>query len=496
MTVTADEARKRNGSAFLRGKRAGALLFAACLLLSFGLYGEVLGYALVGHDTYPIILTARIGGIADFAGTFTEELMDGRYTQGRFYRPALNLSFALDHALFGLNPRGYHATDIVLLGVAALLLAFAAGPRGALTGAGLAAAALFLVHPVHLNVLPVPARRGDTLSLIFLLLALHGATRTGKFRLWGPALFTLLALGAKEIALIGPVLLFARVLLGPEPREGRLRRAFLLSLPPFGAVALFAIARHAVLGGVGGHGELSAGAVASHALRILPDFERITWYPYPVFASILPGPAVRVLLIILFALLSIVFLRRAPVRGLGLFAWIWMIAGWGAHGLTQAISPWYGIHTVMPFALLSGILIVEGVGTARRRGRAALRAGGAAAAAILLLMGGVNLRHAPPFAFHPEWKDATRMTNMFLDDLETRIEAAPEGSTIDVGGLPYISRYRPGSPIVLVASLADYTVQAWSELTLPERRVRVAFPLPPPEPPADGEILVIVRVDR
>ena len=51
--------------------------------------------------------------------------MDGRYPNGHFYRPVTTLSFALDHAVWGLDPSGYHLTDLALLlacaiGVAAL----------------------------------------------------------------------------------------------------------------------------------------------------------------------------------------------------------------------------------------------------------------------------------------------------------------------------------------------------------------------------------------
>jgi hypothetical protein len=113
----------------------------------------------MGGDTFTIIQTARIHDFGDLVGNVTEELMDGRAQRGHYYRPLLNLSFALDYALWGINPLGYHLSDVGLLLVNALLLAVLArrffGPGAAL--AGVIAAIAFTLHPLHLEVLCVPA---------------------------------------------------------------------------------------------------------------------------------------------------------------------------------------------------------------------------------------------------------------------------------------------------------------------------------------------------
>jgi hypothetical protein len=121
----------------------------------------------LGWDTYPLILTSRIASATDLAGAFGEELMDGRYPNGHFYRPVTTLSFALDHAAWGLAPSGYHLTDLVLLLACALGVA-ALGRRLLGPGVGpLAAALLFALHPLHVEILPVAARRADTLAQLF-----------------------------------------------------------------------------------------------------------------------------------------------------------------------------------------------------------------------------------------------------------------------------------------------------------------------------------------
>ena len=44
-------------------------------------------------------------------------------------RPVTNLSFALDHALWGLDARGFHRTDVAILAGNALLMGFLAATQ-------------------------------------------------------------------------------------------------------------------------------------------------------------------------------------------------------------------------------------------------------------------------------------------------------------------------------------------------------------------------------
>jgi len=64
-----------------------ALVLGAAILA----YRGVPRLELLGWDTYPTIAASRIGSASDLADTLREELMDGRYPGGRFYRPLTNL---------------------------------------------------------------------------------------------------------------------------------------------------------------------------------------------------------------------------------------------------------------------------------------------------------------------------------------------------------------------------------------------------------------------
>ena len=88
---------------------------ALALVAAFFAHRFVLDLELMGWDTYPTIAASRVRDLGDLLGGFSEELMDGRYPGGHFYRPLTNLVFALDHALWGLRPFGYQLTNLVIL---------------------------------------------------------------------------------------------------------------------------------------------------------------------------------------------------------------------------------------------------------------------------------------------------------------------------------------------------------------------------------------------
>jgi hypothetical protein len=185
---------------------------------------------------------------------FTTTLM-GHYT------PLAWLSHGVDHALWGMNPRGYHLGNValhaagaaVLYVVARRLLAagFAAAPAraGAAVSLGAAFAALvFGVHPLRVESVAWVTERQDVLCGLFYLLAvwayLRGAERGGRILPGWWALSVgafLLALLAKAAAMPLPA---ALLLLDVYPlrRVGAVgwRRLLVEKLPYLGLVALAA----------------------------------------------------------------------------------------------------------------------------------------------------------------------------------------------------------------------------------------------------------------
>ena len=152
------------------------------------------------------------------------------------YYPLVFTSFWLEHKLWGLNPRGYHAVNLGLHVACALILYAVVGRLYRPLRA--AAALVFALHPVQVETVAWVTERKNLLALLFFLITtwLHLDNRgrdPGRMSYWlvyGLSLWTFVAaLLSKSIAVswvIVPLLLLWW-------RGERLRRRHLGELAPF-----------------------------------------------------------------------------------------------------------------------------------------------------------------------------------------------------------------------------------------------------------------------
>ncbi|MEO6196456.1 MAG: hypothetical protein ABIS20_25835 [Thermoanaerobaculia bacterium] len=138
------------------------------------------------------------------------------------WHPLTLLSHQLDCQLFGLDPAGHHATSLLLhLANTLLLFAVLRGMTGAVWRSA-AVAALFAVHPAHVESVAWVAERKDVLSALFWILAMAAwtsyARRPSPGRYLLVALMMLLGLMAKPMVVTLP---FALLLLDVWPLERR-----------------------------------------------------------------------------------------------------------------------------------------------------------------------------------------------------------------------------------------------------------------------------------
>ena len=190
------------GAGGLGRARAYALVAAAALLC----YAGTLVNGFVWDDRDLILDDPRTHRLRDAASFLVRPfgLGVGDRRNAAYYRPVVNMSFALEYALFGARPWAYHLTNTVLhvaasCGVLAMVAALAgSGRAGAL--AGLA----FALHPVHSESVSWVSGRTDLLACVLMVWCTARLCRTrGK-----GMVFSYLALAAfafavfsKEVAL-------------------------------------------------------------------------------------------------------------------------------------------------------------------------------------------------------------------------------------------------------------------------------------------------------
>jgi len=128
-----------------------------------------------------------------------------------YWMPTIWLSFMLDFEIYGLNPSGYHLTNL-FLHIANTLLLFLIFKR--MTGAvwkSAFVAALFALHPLHVESVAWVAERKDVLSTLFWMLTLWTylgyVERPAFSRYLLPILFFALGLMAKPMLVTVPFIL-------------------------------------------------------------------------------------------------------------------------------------------------------------------------------------------------------------------------------------------------------------------------------------------------
>jgi tetratricopeptide (TPR) repeat protein len=93
-------------------------------------------------------------------------------TTAENWHPLTWLSHALDYELYGLNPAGHHATNILLHALNVVLLFLLLFRTTGARGRSLLVAALFALHPLNVESVAWIAERKNVLSTLFFLLTL------------------------------------------------------------------------------------------------------------------------------------------------------------------------------------------------------------------------------------------------------------------------------------------------------------------------------------
>ena len=357
------------------------------------LYLPTLGHAFLNYDD-DLYLTRnphlRLGlSPAGLAWAFTTGY-------GANWFPLTWLSWLIDYAIWGLDPRGYHLTNLLLHAASTALLF---GVLTRMTGATLRSAfvaGIFALHPVHVESVAWAAVRKDVLSALFWMLTLWAYVRYAERPSWRRylpvPLFLALGLMAKPMLVTLP---FVLLLLDywPLHRISPVRRAILEKLPLVALSAISSVVTYQV--------QRAAGAVqpvdlypapvrALNALLAYATYLRQAFWPsglavfYPHPGEDVSRAAAGGALLLLAAITAVALRARArqPYLAVG---WFWFLGtlvpviglvqiGTQSHADRYLYLPLIGISMAVAWAVPDLL--------ARRWPRAPLMLGAAALGAL------------------------------------------------------------------------------------------------------------------
>ena len=138
------------------------------LTLAFCVFGNTLGHDWT-YDDFPVVVENP--DVKSWSG-----FLENRYPG----RPIREITYLVDHTLFGSNPSGYHAQSILWHGLAGFLIYRVMVALGLGGLAGLLSGVLFIVHPITVEAVANVSHRKESLSLVFSLLALITYQRAFK----------------------------------------------------------------------------------------------------------------------------------------------------------------------------------------------------------------------------------------------------------------------------------------------------------------------------
>jgi len=309
---------------------------------AFLAYVPTLGFQFVYDDKPQIIQNPAIHGWRYLPHYFTSHAWAELYphVNGNYYRPLFLLWFRLNHAIFGLDPKGWHLTSI-LCHVAATYMVFALVRRLAASHLiAFSAATLFALHPVHIESVAWVSGVTDPLMAVFTIGSFLAYLRFREDNHWGwmalaLSLFALGMLEKETTVVLGP-LVFVYAWLYAEERLWipRFVDALKQSLPFFAFTSIYIPFRAFILGGLS-HSvtPLTGATMALTEPSVLWLYFRHLLFPVGLSGlyglPYVDNPASRAFLIPTALLLALILalawgIRQREDARLALFAGCWM----------------------------------------------------------------------------------------------------------------------------------------------------------------------------
>ena len=457
-----------------------------CLLLTvivWTCFGRTLGSYFLADDFSEIAYAQRIcqGASGLFWSNFT-----GNYMQVpgmSVWRPWLLVSLVSDCLLWRANACGYYLSNLLYFTGDVLifyllvrrLTAAWTGRRSALTA--LSAALLFAVSPLHCESISWVVGRVDIISCFFYLLAFYltqlRLRRRDFLATASAVIFFWLSLWTKEMAIGLPVLVTGFGLLWAEVDErsgekqlgfrSRLRSAWQLGSPLWGATAVYFALRYLVLGTlVGGYtAGFGAAQLAGMAERWL-DPDTLTRLALPLSQALFRGTSIyATILTYCYVILSSIICVRLISGQLSL-RWLSFLLIWAASAAVPIFQLWglgydlegsrFYFFLSLPLSLLIPALVFQPASAghyaspeSNLNNRLSI-----VAALVLFLVAAVFYRAA--YATNLLWVHAGKEVRRLSEAAQALVSSAPPDRKFLVLGIP---NSRGGAHLILNSPTFD-----------------------------------------
>ncbi len=353
-----------------------ACVYVCLALLTWGVFAQTLRYDFVNYDdpSYVYQNTRITSGfsVPNVAWAFT-------HVHSENWHPLTTITHMLDCQLYGLKAGWHHFTNVLLHTVAVILLFLALRRMTGALWQSAFVAAVFAVHPLHVESVAWIAERKDALSAVFFTLTLltyfhyTRAPSTGRYLI--VALVFALGLMSKPMLVTLP---FVLLLLDYWPlgrmngqKSGPARRLLQVVIEKIPLIALSVVSSIVTFlaqrGAIGWTAQLPVSARINNAIvtyvvyigQMLWPGKLAVFYPHP--ENRLPIWEIILAIIVLLGITAAAFIlrKRAPYLITG---WLWYLGmlvpvigfvqvGWQGHADRYTYLPQIGLYVALTWAI-------------------------------------------------------------------------------------------------------------------------------------------------
>jgi tetratricopeptide (TPR) repeat protein len=171
-----------SSGSYVHGQRAKSrvtdlLVCLGLVAVIWAVFGQTLAHDFVNFDDHVYVYENPLV----MRGLSTEGIIDAfTHTHARNWHPLTTVSHMLDCQLYGLNAGGHHLTNVILHTISVLLLFLVLKQMTGALWQSAFVAALFAIHPLHVESVAWIAERKDVLSAVFFMLTLAAYARYAR----------------------------------------------------------------------------------------------------------------------------------------------------------------------------------------------------------------------------------------------------------------------------------------------------------------------------